>query len=130
MIRLATDKDGPRIGELVQQNGFQVSELDWSEVAPWWLVSVEEQKITGAIQICPGKPTGRLEMLSVDPGLDPMPKARTVKELVEQGSATLAMGGSQIAIGVIPFEMKSYKRLLKRRGTVVISSGNVMAKRL
>ena len=38
--------------------------------------------------------------------------------------------GAQIAMWSVPFELKSYKKALKKRGAVVTSSGNVLASRL
>lgn len=129
MIRLATNADGPRIGELAEQNGF-IKDLDWTDIEPYWLVVENGRGVVGAVQVAPGKPCGRLEMLSTDPALERFERGRVVKALLDQGYATLTMGGAQIALGLIPFGLKSYKRVLKKRGAMVVTSGNLMAKRL
>lgn len=127
-IRLAQNEDGPRIGELARQTGFSI-DLDWSEVHPFWLVA-EDEKIIGALQIILAKPIGWLEMLVLDPDLTPLARARVVKRLASAGMTALKRFGAQIVMFSVPFEEKAYKKALKKRGAVVTSSGNVLAKRL
>jgi hypothetical protein len=127
-IRLAKNEDGPRIGDLARQTGFSI-DLDWSEVHPFWLVA-EDDKIVGAIQIILAKPIGWLEMLVLDPDLTQLARARVVKRLASAGMTALKRFGSQIVMFSVPFEEKAYKKALKKRGAVVTSSGNVLAKRL
>jgi hypothetical protein len=128
-IRLAQDADGPRIGELARASGFGVEGIDWSEVHPFWLVA-EDEKIVGALQIILAKPIGWLEMLVLDPDLTQLARARVVKRLASAGMTALKRFGAQIVMFSVPFEEKAYKKALKKRGAVVTSSGNVLAKRL
>ena len=128
IIRVAKNQDGSRIGQLAQQSGFAV-DMDWSEVHPFWLVA-EDEKIVGALQIILAKPIGWLEMLVLDPNLTPLARARVVKRLASAGMTALKRFGSQIVMFSVPFEEKAYKKILKKRGAVVTSSGNVLAKRL
>jgi hypothetical protein len=127
-IRLAQDADGPRIGRLAKLSGFTVG-LNWSEVHPFWLVA-EDEKIVGALQIILAKPIGWLEMLVLDPGLTPMARARVVKRLASAGMTALKRFGAQLVMFSVPFEEKAYKKALKKRGAVVTSSGNILAKLL
>ena len=127
-IRLAKNEDGPHIGELAKQSGFTVG-VDWSEVHPFWLVA-EDDKIVGAIQIILAKPMGWLEMLVLDPDLTQLARARVVKRLASAGMTALKRFGAQIVMFSVPFEEKTYKKILKKRGAVVTSSGSVLAKRL
>lgn len=128
MIRLGTNADGPRIGELVAAGGFDVIGLDWTLIEPYWLVADTDEEIVGCLQVLPGRPVGRLELLAADDSLTHRERARVLKALVEQGMATLQLAGAQLATGMVPFENKAYKRLLKKRGAVVIASGNMLAK--
>ncbi len=128
-IRLAQNEDGPRIGELARHSGFTVDGLDWSEVHPFWLVA-EDEKITGALQVILAKPIGWLEMLVLDPDLSHLARARVVRKLGTAGMTALKGFGAQVAMFSVPYEEKSYKKVLKRRGAVVASSGNVLAKHL
>ncbi len=38
-VRLASNDDGPRIGELARASGFGLEGIDWSSVHPFWLVA-------------------------------------------------------------------------------------------
>lgn len=129
-VRVATNEDGPRIGELAASSGFAIEGIDWSRVHPFWLVAERDRTIIGALQIILSCPIGWLEMLSVDPELGHIQRAKTTKLLVESGLLSLKRFGAQVAMWSVPFELKSYKRILKKRGAVVTSSGNQMAKRL
>ena len=139
-IRLAQDADSERVHELVSAAGFAIEGVDWRELYPYWLV-VETRlrqgsggqdglSIVGCLQVCPGKPIGRLELLAADKGLSHRDRANTVKLLVTSGMETLRQGGSKLASGIVPFEERAYKRLLKKRGAVVVATGNLMMARL
>ena len=96
---------------------------------PFWLVA-EDEKIIGALQIILAKPIGWLEMLVLDPELTELARARVVKQLASAGMTALKGFGAQLVMFSVPYEEKSYKKALKKRGAVVTSSGNVLAKLL
>ncbi len=127
-VRVATNEDGPRIGELAASSGFAIEGIDWSRVHPFWLVAERDKTVIGALQIILSCPIGWLEMLSIDPELSHIQRAKTTKLLVESGLLSLKRFGAQVAMWSVPFELKSYKKILKKRGAVVTSSGNVLAK--
>ena len=129
-IRMALDVDGETIGDLVRENGFKDVGIDWSHVYPYWLVAEYEGEVVGCIQVRISIPIGGLEMLSIKQDLNHTLKSLIVKSLLLGGSSTLKQAGASMAAGLIPFEMKSYKKLLKRRGCVSIGVGNEMARRL
>ena len=129
-IRIAQNEDGPRIGELAAFSGFAIEGIDWSRVYPFWLVAERDKIIIGALQIILSCPIGWLEMLSVDPELSHIQRAKTTKALVNGGLLSLKRFGAQVAMWSVPFELKSYKKILKKRGAVVTSSGNQLAKLL
>lgn len=130
VIRLATNADGPAIGRLVVDAGWTIDGLDWSSVAPFWIVGELEGRIAGCIQVAFSKPIGYLEMLAVESTLDGFARHALVQDLLIGGFAAHAKMGCQMVCGVIPFDMKDYKRALKKRGGVVVACGNVIAKRL
>ena len=129
-VRMAQDTDGETIRELVDAAGFSIDGLDWSKVYPYWLVAENGAGVVGCIQVCVGLPVGHLELMGTSQALSDSQRAKAVKALLLYGSATLQQAGAQLAMGVIPFEMRSYTKILKRRGAVVVSRGNVIAKRL
>ncbi len=129
-IRLATSEDGAAIERLVRQGGFPIDGLDWSQVYPHWLVSENGAGINGCIQVCATLPIGRLEMLGIDDSLSHRVKAVVFRNLVIYGLTCLQASGCQALWSLVPFEMKGFKKMLKRRGAVVITNGNVLLKRL
>ena len=130
-VRLASDQDGPRIGELARASGFGVEGIDWSRVHPFWLVAERNgPPVIGAIQIILARPIGWLEMLSLAPNLKPREQALAVKALVERGMLSLKAFGAQLAMGSVPSDLEGYMRVLTKRGAVIASTGNVFAKRL
>ncbi len=129
-IRMAKNAEGPTIYQLVTDNGFSVDGLNWNDIEPYWLVCVQDGDIVGTIQVAPSKPIGRLEMLSVDKTLSHTLRTIVVIQLLIYGSATLKASGSQMASGLIAFEEKSFKKILKKQGCVSLGVGNMMAKRL
>ena len=130
-IRLASNEDGDRIRELVKQVGFlDADNLDWRDIYPYWLVARIRGEVMGCIQVAMSKPVGYAEMLSIDQSVGHKTRALLVRELVLQANATLAKGGASMVAGLISFELKSFKRILKKHGAKVIRTGNVLAKRL
>lgn len=129
MIRLALNEDGQRVEELAsKQTG---PGLNWSEVYPYWLVAEKEGKIIGCLNVAPSKPVGRLDFLSLDESLNPHTRSKAVRGLILQGIATLMAGGSTASVSIVPFELKTYKKILKKHfGAIVIGQGNMIIKRL
>jgi hypothetical protein len=130
-IRLASNYEGDLIRDLVYQNGFDIDWLTWDNIYPYWLVAVVDEEIQGCIQVCPSLPIGRIEILSIKKDITHTPRARIVKMLVSAATVTLKEFGAQAASSIIPHEMKSYKRVLKKHfGAVNIGTGSEFAKRL
>ena len=130
-LRIADNSDGETIKNLCLLNHFGIADiLDWSDIYPYWLVCEREGLILGALQVCPGKPIGRAEWLAIDPALEPVLRARVFKQLTNAAMQTLKLQGGQVVIFMVPFEMRAYKRLMKKHGCVVVASGNALAKRL
>ncbi len=129
-IRLADNSEGDKIHALVISNGFTLEDLDWSKVYPYWLVAEHDGVIVGTIQVCPALPIGRIEMLSTRDDLSHQLRALTVRQLLLAATLTLRQMGAQMASGIVPFEMKKYKNILKKHGCVIASNGNLMVKKL
>lgn len=129
-IRMAADADGERIGALVRDAGYSVEGVDWSRVAPYWIVAEIDGEIVGCLQVCPGLPIGRLELLGLDDALPHRQRSETYLALVYRGMAMLRAQGAQIASFIVPDQLTSYLRVLKRRGCVVSGGGRMVEKRL
>jgi N-acetylglutamate synthase-like GNAT family acetyltransferase len=127
---IASNAQGEAIGQLVRDAGFEVEDVEWSDIAPYWLVAVQDGEVVGCIQVAPAKPFGRLEMLAVSAELTDYLKSKAARMLLISGTSTLRAGGSQFATAMVAFKNKRMNRLLKKRGCTRMSQGNIMAWRL
>lgn len=125
-IRIASDEDGPTIGALAWDNGFRLKGVTWERVYPYWLVAELEGRIIGALQISHGIPVGRVETLCMADGLSHRERAICTRQILLAAMVILRSSGAQAFTSLVPFKLKSYKRLIKNRGGKVMDSGNMM----
>ena len=125
-IRLASNEDGPRMADLAREGGFQMPHIRWDDVYPYWLLAERNHQILGMVQVCHGRPIGRMEMLCLDEKLEGRDRAICARQLLVAGCATLRQNGSQAVTSLVPFKLKSYKRMIKNRGGQVADSGNII----
>ena len=132
VLRIAQNTDGDDIAELLQSVGWDVKNVDinWHDIYPYWIIAEQDGVFIGCIQTLLSRPVGRLEFLAVRPELSHQLQAVTVRALVIGGCATLKANGATLVAGTVPHELKSYKRVLKNRGGVVIGTGSVILKSL
>ena len=83
-------------------------------------------EVVGTLQVIPAKPIGFIDFMAVDKSLPHTTRGWVLKKFEAQSYATLKTAGCQAAGYFIPFELKSFKRILKKRGAAVIASGNMM----
>lgn len=136
-VRMATNADGPQIMVLLCSAGLDVSGMDfidWHDIYPYWLVAEQAERgaasIVGCIQVAISKPIGYMELLSVDRRLPKPQQALLVKALCYAAMGTIKRSGAVLSSGMVTFDDKSWKNILKRRGAVVLASGNKFVKRL
>ena len=129
-VRLARDDEGERVRELVKHSGFVFDglEFDWSRIHPFWLLAFEKQsgRAVGTVQVCPGRPVGRLEILSVDPEAPPRVIAYAVRQLLLAGRLTLRSWGAQAVSGLCPDSEPGYLRVLEGMGAVILDEGTIV----
>ena len=125
VVTVAENEDGVKIGELVKSNGFEI-EVEWNDIYPYWLIAKWENEIIGCIQVLPGKPIGRMEMLAVDIDIPKVKRAQVVWRLLVSSVTLLRASGTQYASGMVLFNDKQYKKILKKRGAWTIGQGNIM----
>ena len=129
MIRFAQPDEGQAVRGLTIANGANPNVammLDWSKAGDSWLVETRAGKIVGAIQVCFGTPTARLEDLSADMSLDGRARARIMKDLTEAAMALCKQLGATAVRGFVPFKARSQKRGYKKRGWAVVEQGNML----
>lgn len=125
-IRIAKNKEGEIVQRLVEAGGFNCPGMNWSDIAPYWLLASLDGLDAATIQVCPSKPIGRLEFLAIDEKIIGRKRVAVFQEIVSQACATLYRAGSQYASGLIPFDHKGYKKIIRRRGGVVTGRGNML----
>lgn len=130
--RLAENTDGEAIKALLVAQSAQFdASIPFDDINPFWIVAeLPDRGIVGCIQTCPSRPFGHLEMLAWSNALSEIERGLVVRELVLQGSAVLNGHRAVVVAGFVPFELKGYKRVLKKRGSKVADSGNMMMRRI
>jgi hypothetical protein len=131
-VRLARNDEAKVVQDLAACSGFAFDhwEIDWSDIHPHWLLAELDGKAVGTIQVCYGKPIGRLEIMGIPEEIPKKLRVYIIMALVTVGSTILTEYGAQGVSGMIPFSMPAYKRAAKRRGWSTLDSGNIMVKRL
>lgn len=131
-IRLARNDEGETIRGLVTRDiDDDFKDFNWTNIEPYWMVAVQGDEIIACLQILVGYPIGIMEFLCFKEGLTQMQKARITKLLITSGFAGLLTSGVSAVVSSVPFNLKSYKKILKKKwGCEVYSSGNLLIKRL
>ena len=130
-VRFAENSEGELVRSLARHSGFEFEDwMDWSTLNPHWLIGEVMGEPVATLQVCYGRPVGRLEILSIDPRFETPTRAKIVGSMTESGLRVLQGYGACAASFVVPFALKGYKRWLKRRGCITLESGNIMLARL
>lgn len=120
-IRLATDYDGPALRKLASDSGlaFEGFSLDWSRVAPYWLVADTEDGIVAALQVLVSFPIGRIDCLLRDATASKAILAKSVARLVRQAENMLRVAGCEVAGSYIATKREDdFLELAEQRGWV------------
>lgn len=124
-IRLAEIADADSLRALVDLGGY---EADWENSTDGWLVAEVHGDVVACVQLCFGKPVGRLELLHIRNDLNARDRALVVMSIARAGMFALWQAGSEIVTCMVPFEEKGWKRVLKKRfGAQVSNSGNLLS---
>lgn len=129
-VRMARDPEGMAIAQMVHSNHEGVPHAQWSSIYPYWMVAEKDGEMVGCVQICYSVPIGRLEFLSFAPGLPYRTRALAVKALLNLGTLSLKKTGASFVAGCLGFDQKGFKEILKAEGCVVLTSGNVIGKKV
>lgn len=131
-VKMATDEDGPRIGDLLLLCGFNQPgwDIDWTDIGPWWIAAEIDGVVEAAVQVCPAKPIARAEMLVINPDLPQLVRARIVIALMTQIRGYVKQCGITGFAGMITDDMHSWLNVAERRGYVSVAEGHAMIKRV
>jgi hypothetical protein len=126
-LRLAEPTEGPRIRNLLLENGQADLEwLDWSDIGHHWIVAELDGELVGCLQHCPGKPFSRLEYLTASKALPHRQRALLLRNLGYAGKAAAQAYGAQASLCVIQDEDASWTRIIQRRGGLPVGHGTMM----
>ena len=128
-VRVARNRDGASIAALSWQVDAQL-DANWAQIEPYWLVAENDAGICGAVQLCPGLPVGRLEMLYTDQHITKRQRARVVRALLLAGAAQLKRMGAQYVAGHVAYGRRSFRDILYRRGARPVSDGTIYLRRI
>ena len=131
-IRFATNEEGHIVRDLLMQDDYDdIEDLNWNNIYPYWLIAVYQDKIIGCIELLIGYPVGIMEFMAIDKTISQMQRALVSKRLVKNGFAAHSKAGVSATMACVPFHLKGWKKILKRKwNAVVISSGNIILKKL
>lgn len=129
-IRSAVDPDGPAIAMLLAANGPDFRHLDWSDIGSGWIVADRDGEFMGSLQICHGKPIGRLEFLALDRTRSKTMQAKALKSLLLTGCKILAYFGSQECQFLVPSDQEGYHKIIERYGSRLQAEGMLYSRPL
>jgi hypothetical protein len=130
-IRIVSDDDWRKLESLAENNDFVFEdfEIDWRSVAPYWVGAYhDEDNLVGALNVCPGRPIGRMECLFLLNGLSHRDRTIAARELLAMAEAVLRRQGAQIVCGLIEDGTPGYERIAERKGWVQLAHGTMYAK--
>lgn len=140
-IRLATDADGPRIGQLYKDCQWSDHGVNWTQegLGKWWLVGERDGRIVGAIQVMAAKPFGYIGDIVVHPsergqagngdsGLG-QNLGLLARILCSVAVHTLAQAGVEVVMGTISTKTPALQRVMERYGAVALGQYNLVARR-
>lgn len=128
-IRFALDSDGSTLKAFLAQGDRDVEGIEFVGIEGFWLLA-ETDRIVGCLQLAHSRPYSVAESMLVCSELRPYVRAKVFKKLVDASMSVFKYLGSDGMVSQVPFADKAFKRALKKRGWVTISSGNYMARSL
>jgi len=129
-VRAARNDEGEEIHALVDamtaQYGWTLPACRWDRIAPFWYVAEVGGVLLGAVQVCVGWPIGRLELLSVRPGLSHTKNAKIVKALLYHAFAAMKLDGTQLICSLVTDKENEFSRVLERLGFTFAVNGRML----
>ena len=129
-VRAAEDAEGEAIHALVDastaQYGYTIPACSWARVKPFWYVAEIQGELLGAVQICIGWPVGRVEMLSIRPGLSHTKTAKVVKALLYHAFHAMKLDGTTLICSLVAESQTDFIRILERWGFRFAAKGKML----
>jgi len=129
-VRAARNDEGEAIHELVDlmtaQYGWKLPACRWDRITPFWYVAEVQGYLLGAVQVCVGWPIGRLELLSVRPGLSHTKTAKIVKALLYHCFEAMRLDGTELVCALVADKDNEFTRILERWGAKFAVKGRML----
>lgn len=131
-VALAAPSDYDDVVGLLRASGHHdiAQALDPVRLYPFWVVATVDKTVAACFHLSPGNPMIFVEFMCIDSDLAPRERARLIKRLEGQATATAVTMGASMVCLFIPFEMKQWKKIVKKRGYESEGVGNWMVRRL
>lgn len=121
---------GPVVARLLKAHTGGYDDLDWSDIGENWILAVLGSEVVGCVQVLPGYPVGRAEMLGLADSLTTIQRAAVVSALIEQACLTLQIAGCGVVQTSVAHELSGFTRSLERRGFHPVCDGQILARRM
>jgi hypothetical protein len=119
-VRAAVNEEGEAIHDLVDamtmQYGWKLPACRWDRISPFWYVAEVQGVLLGAVQLCIGWPIGRIELLSIRPGLSHTKTAKVTKALLYHVFEAMKLDGTTLACALVADRDNQFTRVLERWG--------------
>ncbi len=131
-VRNATSEDVPVIERLIKHSPHTpfFDGMDMSGAENYWLLAEKDGDVLGSLLIVFAKPYAFIDFLCLLEGLSDIDRGRAVSYLTKAADLALSAAGASFIVGAIPHELKTYRRVAKRRGYRTAASGALMYKRV
>ena len=104
--------------------------MDMVGAENYWLLAEKGDDVLGCILIAFGKPYAFMDFLCMVEDLSDVDRGRVVSRLTTEADAILASSGASFIVSAIPHELRTYRRVAKRRGYRTAASGALVYKRV
>ena len=131
-VRACGISDLSRLEALIEQSEHApyFEGMDMIGAENYWLLAEREDDVLGCMLIAFGKPYAFIDFLCLTDGLSDIDRGRAVSMLTAEADAILTSSGASFIISAIPHELKTCRRVAKRRGYRTTASGALVAKRV
>lgn len=132
-VRMAENHEGERVKALVDPDNDFFPGIDWQDIYPYWVAVTYEDspdQMIACAQVIASKPVGHIEFLSLEESLNDVQRAYAIKMIENNAQLLLYGNGVYVARSCIPFDMKQWKKIVKKRWGVHMFEANVFAMRM
>ena len=129
-IRPFRRKDAEQVHRLLTDHGYALPVIEWNAVGGHWLVAEIGSKIVACVMFAPGRPFGYIDFLGFSKDLGHAARSRALKMIESEVCRILAEYGAQHVLVNVAFGMKTWSKVLKKRGFGLVGPSNIFYRKL